>query len=426
MSQENESCLRFSLEESVWFQKGQEVAELISISLDPNIKIQENDLYVTIKGALQLTGEYKRYEDEEAVEELLSAPKFIQNVEDRGEGVYEFTHRFPVDITIPNNRIQSVYDIGVEVESFDYVFPERSCMKLTADLTISGLYGDQQHAPANEIEEEQVEVQEVTQSFEQEVERPVEVELVAEQQVEEPQEIEFELEPLYRSSAAVAEVEEEVEEVAQQEEVSDVKQEVLEEKEEDLYTPFEAEARKLPESEEVTNTLNKEENWEAPTVTVNEGASSEAVTAVSEVQEVEQKKPVSPEISFSAQRKEESAPVEPKDYKKEESFSSLLSEKEEVESESSSSSSSSEEVVKKKKKPSSKKGLSLTEFFARKEEEELAKLRMCIVQHGDTLDTLAERYDISVQQLLRVNRLEVNQDVYEGQVLYIPIVVAQN
>jgi len=45
----NQSCLRFSLEESVWFQRGQEVAELISISLDPDITIQENDQYVTIK-----------------------------------------------------------------------------------------------------------------------------------------------------------------------------------------------------------------------------------------------------------------------------------------------------------------------------------------------------------------------------------------
>lgn len=59
MSQENESYLRFSLEESVWFQKGQEVAELYSISLDPNVAIQESDQYVFIRGSLDLSGEYK-------------------------------------------------------------------------------------------------------------------------------------------------------------------------------------------------------------------------------------------------------------------------------------------------------------------------------------------------------------------------------
>ncbi|MFZ7945582.1 hypothetical protein [Neobacillus sp. 19] len=62
LSQENQSCLRFSLEESLWFRKGQEVEELISISLDPDITIQENDQYVTIRGSLELTGEYKSYE----------------------------------------------------------------------------------------------------------------------------------------------------------------------------------------------------------------------------------------------------------------------------------------------------------------------------------------------------------------------------
>ena len=38
--------LTIFLRRVVWFQKGQEVAELVSISLDPNITIIENDLYV--------------------------------------------------------------------------------------------------------------------------------------------------------------------------------------------------------------------------------------------------------------------------------------------------------------------------------------------------------------------------------------------
>lgn len=397
MSHENESCLRFSLEESVWFQKGQEVAELVSISLDPNITIHENDQYVTIKGALQLTGEYKRHEDDQLPEELLSAPKFVQSVEDRGEGICEFSHRFPVDITIPNNRIQSVYDINVEVESFDYVFPERSCMKLTADLTITGLYGDQQHVPV----EEQVEFSNVN---EEELE-------------EERQEIKVELEPepLYRSSAALADVDEETDE------------EVSTSSSEDLYTPFEAEARKQPEveeevKEEVLNAFNHTDLSEAPTLTVNEGFEHEELK-VPEVKEQQ-----TPEISFAAQRKETSVPVSENKYRFADSGETKQIEVlAEVESESSSSSSSSSPQPKAKKKKSSKKGLSLTEFFARKEEvEDLTKLRMCIVQHGDTLNLIAERYDVTVQQLLKVNHLEVNKDVYEGQVLYIPVVVAQN
>ena len=72
------------------------------------------------------------------------------------------------------------------------------------------------------------------------------------------------------------------------------------------------------------------------------------------------------------------------------------------------------------KKLKNKQSITLSEFFARKEEEEHTKLKMCIIQNGDTLDILSERYEVSVSQIQRVNGIELNQDVYEGQVLYIP------
>ncbi len=143
MSQENESYLRFSLEESVWFQKGQEVAELYSISLDPNVTIQESDQYVFIRGSLDLSGEYKdsqNGEEEEFSQTFL--PKAVQKVERHLNGLNEFTHRFPVDITIPNNRIASLDEVDVSIQSFDYALPEHNCLKLQADLLITGIYND--------------------------------------------------------------------------------------------------------------------------------------------------------------------------------------------------------------------------------------------------------------------------------------------
>ena len=150
LSHGNQSYLRFSLEESVWFQKGQEVDELISISLAPNITIQESDQYITIKGSLELTGEYNRedsFEDEEEIDDYFSHnPKTVHMVELREEeDVFAFTHQFPVEVTIPKNRIQNLDDIDVTVETFDYAFPEKSCLRLSADLIILGLYGEQQH-----------------------------------------------------------------------------------------------------------------------------------------------------------------------------------------------------------------------------------------------------------------------------------------
>src|SRR3954454_23426102 len=104
LSYSNQSYLRFSLEESIWFQTGQEVAELVSISLDPSITIQESDQYVTIKGSLELSGEYNRddrFEDEEEIDDYFSHnPKTVHMVELREEeDVFAFTHQFPVEVT---------------------------------------------------------------------------------------------------------------------------------------------------------------------------------------------------------------------------------------------------------------------------------------------------------------------------------------
>lgn len=424
MSQGNPSCLRFSLEESVWFQKGQEVSDLISISLDPNITIQESDQYVTIQGALELAGEYRRSDEEASEEEQedFAVTKFVQTIEERGEGICEFKHYFPVDITIPNNRIQSIYDIDVAVESFDYVLPERSCMKLTANLTITGLYGDQQHVPV--------------QVWEEEIEPETEIE----------PEIE-ELEPLYRSPEAVEETEEEEpilqewpsyqqEEQEQEEEreerasaeqvfagaEEDIREEEqLEEQPEtaEVYIPFEAEARKQPETEEQE---------------VIKPAVPAALEVTQDQPQEEQTQKTAPEISFSSQRSEEETPPTAQEIyqmtEASESDSPSFEKKpvqaaaQQTPEETEESSSSSEQEAK-KKKITKKKSMSLTEFFARKEEsEEHVKLKVCIVQNGDTIDAIAERYDIPAQQLLRVNHLEINQDIYEGQVLYIPVAVA--
>lgn len=47
------------------------------------------------------------------------------------------------------------------------------------------------------------------------------------------------------------------------------------------------------------------------------------------------------------------------------------------------------------------------------------KVRLCIVQREETLDTIAEKYQLSTRELTMYNRLS-GQVVEEGQVLYIP------
>ena len=47
-------------------------------------------------------------------------------------------------------------------------------------------------------------------------------------------------------------------------------------------------------------------------------------------------------------------------------------------------------------------------------------MRMCIVQQHDTIDLLCERYGINAQQLIRMNSLSLDEEIKEGQILYIP------
>ncbi|MGM0752361.1 MAG: stage VI sporulation protein D [Bacillota bacterium] len=394
MSQEQQSCLRFSLEESIWFKKGQEVEELLSISLDPHITIQEQEQYVLIRGSLDLSGEYlptsPRGEEEDEFE---AGGKFVQIVEKREKGEYEFVHRFPVDVTIPKNRIANLGDIDVFVESFDYIVPENACLKLNADLTITGIYGEQQTHP------------------------PLEAEYSREE----------EYEPLYRSSA-VAEVEEETaEEEVETEEEQEEREEEYEyenydveelagnveedDEEEDLenaeYQPFNLEGRTPPAGEE--DEIPVQIQYDAhPTHSYEENYfRKENVFELPqhELSESSEEQPAEPKAAYTP----------PPKYKQQE-----------VEEESSSSpavEAEMEEGEEEKKKTKGKKkyeSISLTDFFARKDEEKGATLRVCIVQEGETLDYIAEKYDLTIPQLLRVNQLEANQDVYAGQVLYIP------
>jgi stage VI sporulation protein D len=154
---ENNSSLTFSVVESVWFKKGQEVQEVLSMSLEPEISIEERSNEISIKGALQLIGEYvpRKNSTSEEDEQSIYAETRGREVEDvtiSEDGVGELTHRFPVDISVPITRVRNLDDIYVVIDSFDYDLPEHGCLKLSADIVISGI----EHERASESVQEHV------------------------------------------------------------------------------------------------------------------------------------------------------------------------------------------------------------------------------------------------------------------------------
>ncbi|MET3196285.1 LysM peptidoglycan-binding domain-containing protein [Gottfriedia sp. OAE603] len=143
MSSENQTNIRFSLKETVWFQKGQEVKEVRSLSLNPDITIQQFDEYVQVKGVLTLEGNYTpdqvRQGDYFSLRELAPS-RLVEDVRSLDDGSCELRHQFPVDISIPLTRITDLENLCVSVETFDYQLTERGCIQIAADLCISGLH----------------------------------------------------------------------------------------------------------------------------------------------------------------------------------------------------------------------------------------------------------------------------------------------
>ncbi|MFD3214197.1 stage VI sporulation protein D [Bacillus sp. BR_7a] len=315
--------LRFSLKESVWFQKGQEVEELLSISLDPDVEIEELDHEVIVRGQLDLTGEYvARQDDSDYSLRDLSPAKSIDYVETREDGVNELVHSFPLEISIPRNRVKVIEELYVSIEEFDYELKENGCLQLLADISITGLC-DEERIEDEEEEEETAYVELEVDSAQEDENRPT-------PQVEEP---------AYKES---------------------------DEWEDYAFEPFQLEERKEQEVEE-------EEIEEHEFV------------------EREEEKETTPQFELFGR----------KDFKKEKA-------KKQEEQEEETYSQRDENA------------LYLTKLFTKEPEEEFTKLRMYFVQEGDTIESVAERYETSVQNLYRVNQTE---DIYltTGQIIYIPV-----
>lgn len=319
--------LRFSLKESVWFQKGQEVEELLSISLDPDVEIEELDHEVIVRGQLDLTGEYVARQDDSAYSlRDLSPAKSIDYVETREDGINELVHSFPLEISIPRNRVKVIEELYVSIEEFDYELKENGCLQLLADISITGLCDEERI----EDEEEEEEKEKETAYAELEVDSAQEDENRPTPQVEEP---------AYKES---------------------------DEWEDYAFEPFQLEERKEQEVEE-------EEIEEHEFV------------------EREEEKETTPQFELFGR----------KDFKKEKA-------KKQEEQEEETYSQRDENA------------LYLTKLFTKEPEEEFTKLRMYFVQEGDTIESVAERYETSVQNLYRVNQTE---DIYltTGQIIYIPV-----
>ncbi|MED1561416.1 hypothetical protein AJ85_09220 [Alkalihalobacillus alcalophilus ATCC 27647 = CGMCC 1.3604] len=397
MTQEHPSKLSFSIEESVWLNKGQEVKEVLSMSLEPEITIEEHNQHVYIKGGLRLVGEYvavSRAESELDPEQPLEEQISYRSVEEfqlTEEGQGEIKHFFPIDVTIPISRIQNLDDVFVEVESFDYDLPEKSCIQLTADVGISGMATHQEEEVREEDEELEIEPEAIPDNSLEDTSFSFEARKVEEKEIPAPISP-----PVFEKEEAQAE-----EEAPTAKKLEPELQPVEERKPlEYLYKEKKTPVAKKEEQ------FVQEENQEREPHAQNEPSSQqedttekEPVVQIHPTEEEAQVVEVEPELEYA--RSSPAAIIE-----EEELVDEVLAEEE-----------YEEEVEEKTRKEEN--ALYLTKMLT-KGEERFSKWKMCIIQENESLDSIAERYDIPTSTLIRFNRLKEEQ-VEEGQILYIPV-----
>lgn len=139
-----QSVFRFDLNESLYFEKGQEVDEIMGISLEPEISIQELNDYISIRGVVELQGSYQKAEnigdnDEDSYYDGYDSKRYMERVFDMEHGAAEFMHRFPVEITVPSNRVNNLDDVSVMIAEFDYELPESNHLYLRSTIEIHGI-----------------------------------------------------------------------------------------------------------------------------------------------------------------------------------------------------------------------------------------------------------------------------------------------
>ncbi|GGF06760.1 stage VI sporulation protein D [Halobacillus andaensis] len=149
---QNNQEFSFYLDESLWFKEGQGVSELIGISLEPNVSIADLGDEVRLHGTVELFGEYMANEKIEPYRNADTPPvgRVLEVDDGEEEGVSEFTHSFPVEITVSKDRVANLEEVVIDIETFDYELPEPNNLTLHAQLSMNGILQERSTDPLEE------------------------------------------------------------------------------------------------------------------------------------------------------------------------------------------------------------------------------------------------------------------------------------
>ncbi|USB34245.1 LysM peptidoglycan-binding domain-containing protein [Paenibacillus sp. YPG26] len=121
------------------------IQELVELELLPRIQVVPGDEYASLRGHLHVSGLY------------------------RGDGgTQELTHLIPVEITVPLSRVNRLEDITVEIENFDVDVLSPHSLNITGVLSLRGIETIAYVPGTGEWSDEEYSVSHETQREEQE------------------------------------------------------------------------------------------------------------------------------------------------------------------------------------------------------------------------------------------------------------------
>jgi stage VI sporulation protein D len=450
----DESVFSFELNESLFFEKGQEVAEMRGISLDPEITIQTFNDYISIVGKMELRGEYEKTvsTDMEKMTDFTDyqAKRYVEKVVDTENNVAVFSHRFPVEISIPAYRVSDINDITVNIEAFDYEFPDPGHLELYSTIEIHGINSEIE-APFFREKAGEKSTREEDGLKETITEQPTDnrkPEEEAREQMESEQQMKEEQEPREEEQEQVeAEAQEQVnlEQVEEEQEPRELVMEEQEEAQEQLKSSEQGETQERDDSLEVGDSFQfdmKEKQQkesldeekllntdQPPALTTETEMETEAYETETDGEEVDPDRWKYKETktlaeffnTLPSQESEEEQEEEQEQEEQEEQEDAIeetddmlpTSQYDEIDMDSTELEEESSERI---------AGVTyLSDMFRETEERQYAKMRLCIVQDQDTIESIAERYHISALQLIKQNHLDEDYNIEEGQLLNIPM-----
>ena len=372
----------FKIFEKISFRQGEEIDDLYSISIDPEVEIIQESNYIQLRGVLNVSGDYQTIPKKEPLYIVDEAEEnVVQQVRALDNGFMTFQYPIPVDITIPAERVRTDDRVEVKVDHFDYELPEPQSLNIQSNIRIEGLIEEESSTPfPDQTEPSDFELKEFPTFHEQQpTSHSTDHETHTTESTYQPTEQQVE--------ASVLDVQrKQTEEESQTEE----EHQTEEEKDREFF--------KKSKSQSLHEFFNKKEMKK-----------EEAAKATEPKDEMVEHHEYDDD-DYTKDHDEHKKDVV--DHKKDEKISDVeekLTDEELV-----------DEVTDELKAKKKSKGLSYLSKFFREEESGSSQVKIRFVQENESLETIAEKYKIPSSRLERLNGLEDSRTLEEGDVIYVP------